>query len=199
MARTIQDDYWGNPPGGSVGAIQQPLIPKNQGNVASIPALIQVPQDAGAAMQGQPQQLPPQYQQPAPQYRPPTPQQRYQTMNAVNMDGDGTQYLPIPVTTIADAASVTLTLTPQRPIQVSRLVLVTPDVGFILTDFRVGATPQGVQTGAVPVEIFAPGAFGVGLRGDWAYPGTTISLSFTNNSGASGTVGGAIIGPTQGG
>jgi hypothetical protein len=105
------------------------------------------------------------------------------------------QIAPIPQTTIAAGASVDVEFRPQRPIRVERLVLDgTTLVGVFLNDFLIGAEPQFVNAGSVPASTFAPTAFGVGLRGNTAQPGISVTLRFQNLGGAPVTIGGALLG-----
>jgi hypothetical protein len=106
------------------------------------------------------------------------------------------QIAPIPATPIAPGATANISIRPQRAIRVQRLVLqstVSPSQ-LLITDITVGARPQFVNAGAVPVGVFAANAFDVELRGDTASPGIEITLTVTNPSAAAETLAGAIIG-----
>lgn len=105
------------------------------------------------------------------------------------------QIAPIPQTTVPANGSVTVEFRPQRPIRVERLVIDgTSLTGIFLDDFLIGAEPQFVNSGSVPASTFAPTAFGVGLRGNTAQPGISVSLRFSNTTGQQQTIGGALLG-----
>ena len=65
---------------------------------------------------------------------------------------------------------------------------------MFLTDLLIGAEPQFVNSGAVPVSAFQPTAFGTELRGNTAQPGITVTLRLQNTTGGAVTIGGAVIG-----
>lgn len=113
------------------------------------------------------------------------------------------QISPIPFTTIPPNGTVTVTFRPQRPIRVERLILdgvVAAGgsvAGVFLTDMLVGAEPQFVNGGAVPLSTFQPNAFGTSLKGNTAQPGIDVSLTFRNTNagvGQDASIGGAVIG-----
>lgn len=105
------------------------------------------------------------------------------------------QIAPIPQTTVPANGSVTVEFRPQRPIRVERLVIDgTSLTGIFLDDFLIGAEPQFVNSGSVPASTFAPTAFGVGLRGNTAQPGISVSLRFSNTTNVQQIIGGALLG-----
>lgn len=105
------------------------------------------------------------------------------------------QIAPIPFTTVNAGATVDVELRPQRPIRIERLVLDGANVaGLFLTDLLVGAEPQFVNAGAVPLSTFAPTAFGVELRGNTAQPGIAVVLRVNNTTAGNLSFGGALIG-----
>lgn len=105
------------------------------------------------------------------------------------------QIAPIELTTIAAGVTATIELRPQRPIRIERLLLDGAAVGgLFVTDLLIGAETQFVNSGAVPVSVFAPTAFGTDLRGNTASPGITVTVRVLNSTGAPLTIGGAIIG-----
>jgi hypothetical protein len=105
------------------------------------------------------------------------------------------QISPIPLTTIAANTTVDVEFRPQRPLRIERLILDgTVVAGVFLTDLLIGAEPQFVNSGAVPVSAFQPTAFGTDLRGNTAQPGITVTLRLQNTTGGAVTIGGAVIG-----
>lgn len=106
--------------------------------------------------------------------------------------------LPLPINTEQVPAGLTRTITlqPQRAMNIKRLVLVTQDVGFVVSTFTVGTVPQFNAAGDIPAEVFAPGSFDVELDGSIATPGITITIVVRNNSALPLTIGGAILGDT---
>jgi hypothetical protein len=105
------------------------------------------------------------------------------------------QISPIPLTNIAANSTVDVEFRPQRPLRIERLILDgTVVAGVFLTDLLIGAEPQFVNSGAVPVSAFQPTAFGTDLRGNTAQPGITVTIRLQNTTGAQVTIGGAVIG-----
>lgn len=105
------------------------------------------------------------------------------------------QMAPMPLTTVAAGATATISFRPQRPIRAERLVLDGASVaGVFVTDFLIGAEPQFVNSGAVPVSVFAPTGFNMELRGNTAQPGIDVTLTFNNTTGAAVTIGGMLLG-----
>ena len=114
------------------------------------------------------------------------------------------QISPIPLTTIAIGATVDIEFRPQRPLRIERLILDGAFTGagapaglggVFLTDLLIGAEPQFVNSGAVPVSAFAPTAFNTELRGNTAQPGITVTLRIQNTSTTNAVaIGGAVIG-----
>jgi hypothetical protein len=104
------------------------------------------------------------------------------------------EILPLGSTTIAAGATEIVTVRPQRPFRVERLTLTASAPGALLVDFRVGATPQFVSAGAVPVEVFGPTATDNVLHGDTASVGMDITIVIVNPTAAPIDVAGAIVG-----
>ena len=113
------------------------------------------------------------------------------------------QIAPLPDTVIPAGATVQISFRPQRPIRIERLVIDGTVAaggsvgGVFLTDILIGAEPQLVNSGAIPVSVFAPTAFGTSLRGNTAQPGIEVTLTFRNGNAGPGqdaTIGGAVIG-----
>lgn len=105
------------------------------------------------------------------------------------------QIAPMPLTTIAAGSTATVSFRPQRPIRAERLVLDGASVGGVfVTDFLIGADPQFVNSGAVPVSVFTPSGFNMELRGNTAQPGIDVTLTFNNTTGAPVTIGGMLLG-----
>ena len=105
------------------------------------------------------------------------------------------QISPIPLTAIPANTTVDVEFRPQRPLRIERLILDgTTVAGIFLTDLLIGAEPQFVNSGAVPVSAFQPTAFGTDLRGNTAQPGITVTLRLQNTTGAPVTIGGSVIG-----
>lgn len=105
------------------------------------------------------------------------------------------QMAPMPLTTVGAGATVTVSFRPQRPIRAERLVLDGATVaGVFVTDFLIGAEPQFVNSGAVPVSVFSPTGFNMELRGNTAQPGIDVTLTFNNTTGAPVTLGGMLLG-----
>ena len=105
------------------------------------------------------------------------------------------QMAPMPLTTIGAGATATVSFRPQRPIRAERLVLDGAAVGGVfVTDFLIGADPQFVNSGAVPVSVFTPSGFNMELRGNTAQPGIDVTLTFNNTTGSPVTIGGMLLG-----
>lgn len=106
------------------------------------------------------------------------------------------QVLPVGQVTLAAGASTILSAIPQRPFRCERLVITTNGApnDVLVTDVRVGATPQFVASGSVAADMFQATAVGSSLRGDTAQPGITVSVSVTNTSAAPLTINAAIVG-----
>jgi hypothetical protein len=105
------------------------------------------------------------------------------------------QVSPIPLTSIPAGATVLVAFRPQRPLRIERLILDgSVTAGVFLTDLLIGAEPQFVNAGAVPISTFAPTAFGTSLRGNTAQPGIEVTLSIQNTTAGTVVIGGAVIG-----
>lgn len=105
------------------------------------------------------------------------------------------QMAPMPLVTVPANQTLTVTFRPQRPIRAERLVLDgSMTAGLFVTDFLIGAEPQFVNAGAVPVSVFAPSAFNMELRGNTAQPGIDVTIQLQNTTGAPITVGGMLLG-----
>lgn len=107
------------------------------------------------------------------------------------------QISPLPRTSVLKNTTAIATVLPQRAIRVQRLVLQSDTSPTVLTvnNITVGARPQFVNAGNVPIGVFASNAFDVELRGDTASPGISITVEFENPAAtADEVVSGAIIG-----
>jgi len=100
--------------------------------------------------------------------------------------------LGLGATSIGAGATAIISANPQLPFRVNRLV--TPSTGLLIDNLAVGTVSQFVAAGAVPTEVFAPGAFGVGLKGDTAVPGVSVQITVSNPTAGALTFSGAIIG-----
>lgn len=155
------------------GGMMQPIV-------APIPQAPQGYAPQGYAPQWMPQSLPP---RPAVQV-------------AASPSELRRQVLPVGQTTLAAGASIILSAIPQRPFRCERLVITTNGApgDVLVTDVRVGATPQFVASGSVASDMFQATAVGASLRGDTAQPGITVSVSVTNTSAAPLSINAAIVG-----
>lgn len=100
---------------------------------------------------------------------------------------------------IAAGAAANIAVVPQKPFRPERLVV--EPVGapsFLINNVMVGTDSQFVTAGAIPAAIFIPGAFGVGLKGDTANIGITITVAVTNFSAAAARFLGALLGTAVG-
>jgi len=106
------------------------------------------------------------------------------------------QLSPLPATTVPASGTALQTWRPQRFIRVQRLILQsnTSPSGVSVSEFNVGAIPQFINAGNVPIGVFAAQAFDTELRGDTAQPGMDVSLTFANSLAAAEVVTGALIG-----
>jgi hypothetical protein len=100
--------------------------------------------------------------------------------------------LGLGATSIGAGATAIISANPQLPFQVNRLV--TPSTGLLIDNLQVGTVAQFVAAGAVPVEVFAPDAVAVQLKGDTAVPGVSVQITVSNPTGGALTFSGAIIG-----
>lgn len=100
--------------------------------------------------------------------------------------------LGLGATTIGIGATAIISANPQLPFQVQRLV--TPSTGLLIDALAVGTVSQFVAAGSVPVEIFAPDAVDVDLKGDTAVPGVSIQITVSNPTAGALVFKGAIIG-----
>lgn len=100
--------------------------------------------------------------------------------------------LGLGVTNVGAGASAVISVQPQLPFKLERLV--TAVTGFSINNIAVGTVSQFVAAGAVPSEVFAADAVGVSLRGDTAVPGVLIQTTVTNNTAGALDFSGAFIG-----
>lgn len=120
------------------------------------------------------------------------------------------QIMPFPNGTITDTVpTLLLQAQPQRDFQLRRLVVELGRTGATaiaalvqVTQLTVGADPQFVNTGSIPVSMFANTAVGIQLKPAAARPGVTISLGVSAAPalavGASIVVSAAAVGPAIG-
>lgn len=96
---------------------------------------------------------------------------------------------------IAADATTTQTTRPQVTFRLERLVIpqaIAPN--FLITDVRVGKNSQFLNGNAVPGEVFASNAVGVGLKGDTCPTGNDVIINATNISAGAVRFFGAFIG-----
>ena len=96
-------------------------------------------------------------------------------------------------TSVAAAATLTISVNPQLPFKIERL-LIPGSAGLLITDLKVGTVSQFVAPGSIPVEVFAADSIGVFLKGDTAVPGVNIDLTVNNPTGGAIVLSGAYIG-----
>lgn len=86
--------------------------------------------------------------------------------------------------TLAAAATTSLSIRPQRPFRVERLIIqgTTPgDINSLaVQDIKVGATSQFVNNGLLPGLFFDTLAFDANVRFDSSNPGVDITVSIIN-------------------
>lgn len=89
--------------------------------------------------------------------------------------------------TLGAGAATSLSIRPQRPFRVERLIIqgtVPGDLaGLAVADIKVGATSQFVNGGLLPAYFFDTLAFDANVRFDSSNPGVDITVSI-NNIGA---------------
>lgn len=100
--------------------------------------------------------------------------------------------LGLGVTSVGATSSAVVTVTPQVPFKLERLI--SQSTGLTINDVKVGTNSQFVGAGSIPVEIFARDAIGVGLKGDTAVPGVDIALYVSNPTGGALSLSGAYLG-----
>jgi hypothetical protein len=108
------------------------------------------------------------------------------------------QIAPLPATTVAAGGVANAVIQPQRGFRLERLVLessVSPS-NTTVTNITVGAEPQFISAGNVPLSVFAFNAINTSLRGDTAVPGITITVSLANSGGAPEIITGTFLGPS---
>lgn len=105
---------------------------------------------------------------------------------------------PLPITSpsaIPAGLSATITINPQVPFRVERLVISSDVAGsFTLDNFQVGKNPQFAAAGSLPCRVLQENAVGVRFRGDTAVPGITVTLQVTNVSSGAAFLRGMIVG-----
>lgn len=100
--------------------------------------------------------------------------------------------LGIGTTSVAATSSAVITVTPQVPFKLERFI--SQSVSLSIADIKVGTNSQFVGAGAIPIEIFARDAIGVGLKGDTAVPGVDIALYVSNATAGALNAAGAYLG-----
>jgi hypothetical protein len=100
--------------------------------------------------------------------------------------------LGLGTTALAANASAIITVNPQLPYKLERLL--TPSVSGTVDNIQVGIVSQFVNAGAIPWEVFAPTTIGTALKGDTAIPGVAIQITVTDTLGAANTFAGALMG-----
>lgn len=96
------------------------------------------------------------------------------------------QVMPFPNGTFTSlVTTLNLPAQPQRKFMLSRLVIDTARIGATstglvqVTNLTVGAEPQFVNTGSVPVSMFGATAVGIHLRANAARPGVVVTLALS--------------------
>lgn len=91
---------------------------------------------------------------------------------------------------IAAGATASFIARPQRVFRIERIVIASTGAlsDLSVTDLKVGADSQVIDTGDLPGTMFSETAFDVIFRGVTADIGNTISMSVVNNGGANVTV-----------
>ena len=85
---------------------------------------------------------------------------------------------------IAAGAAATVSTVAQEMFRARRLVVdPTAAASFTIQDVKVGNRSQLIASGTLPATMFMATAVGVGLRGDTARVGQTVSVNVTNTSG----------------
>jgi hypothetical protein len=107
------------------------------------------------------------------------------------------QILPLSSTgTIAASTQASVINNPQQVFRPERLVT-DGSVNFTIQDFKIGTISQFLATGSVPSALFAPGAFGVRLKGDTAQISMQVAVVVTNTDGAAAhAFNAAAVGPS---
>jgi hypothetical protein len=100
--------------------------------------------------------------------------------------------LGLGITSLAATTSAIVTVTPQVPFKLERLI--SQSTGLTVNDVKVGTNSQFVGAGSIPIEVFARDAIGVSLKGDTAVPGVDIALSVSNPTAGVLTLTGAYLG-----
>lgn len=85
------------------------------------------------------------------------------------------------VTDVVKSTSATVTSTPQETFRPERL-MVSDDIAdhFIITDIKIGAKSQLVNSSNIPAEMFMSTAQDMSLKFDTCLAGQTISLMVSN-------------------
>ena len=103
--------------------------------------------------------------------------------------------LPLPLTTVNPGVTQTITQRAQIPLRAQRVVLTSSIApSAVQVQIFVGVQPQTVSAGFVPLDIYRPTAFDVGLVGNTLQVGNDFSVQAQNTGGVAETVGGAVIG-----
>lgn len=99
-------------------------------------------------------------------------------------------------TALPPLSSANISVQPQVIFRPERIVIPSNIAAdFLITDVKVGKNSQLVSPGAIPAVVFVENAFGVRLKMDTAQIAQFITISVTNQNGASRNFQGAIIGP----
>ena len=107
--------------------------------------------------------------------------------------------LPMKSFVIKAGKSFTVTVNPQRPILVDRIVLL-DSVGVktktVLTDVQIAQKSCFVAAGEIPIRVFHPSAHDTGFRLETVSPGIYLTMSFTNYNDEDVIVHGCLFGET---
>jgi len=113
------------------------------------------------------------------------------------------QWSPLPIIALTAAgtpgALFNAAIQVQRVFRLERLTLNSSLNALsqsVITQVNVGQDPQFANAGALPVQAFFATAFDVSFRGNTAYPGLVITISFQNLGPAADTITGGIVGET---
>lgn len=103
--------------------------------------------------------------------------------------------LGLGVTAIAAGTTAVINVNPQLPFKLQRISCESvAAAGLVIDNIQIGTVSQFVAAGAIPVEVFAPDATGVELKGDTAVPGVAIQITVTNPTAGALNFTGALLG-----
>lgn len=103
-------------------------------------------------------------------------------------------YVGIPTTTVGAGASVDQNVPVLEEFKLNRMYLSVAAQVFDVGNIRVGTRPLNVSANPISGNVFSEQAINNELSGYVATPGTGITLSVTNPSGAGVKLGGGFLG-----